>query len=96
MNKALPLAILIAELNYCYGVENCSDCVLYSIEYHTCKYTTTHAMFSNTTTENLLYMYSDEHCKIDCTRCTLPNRHSIEALCVYTHCKILDKLKHPK
>ena len=96
MNKAVPLAILIAELNYCYGIEDCADCCLYSIEHHTCKYTTSHQMFDNTTAEKLLYIYSVEHSKIDCTKCPLPNRHSIESLCVYTHCKILNKLKHPK
>jgi len=92
MKKSTPLAVFAACLNRCFSFSDCSKCSAYNIEYHTCKYSNAHAIFSDA--YELLLVYSKEHAKIDCRECNITGKHDTNSACVYNHTKILNKLKH--
>ena len=104
MNKGFPLGIFMQCLNICYGVSSCSKCAAYDDNYKTCYYSNPHSIlgklnyitFNSINADKILSVYSTEHAKINCTKCTLSGKHEErESACVFNQIKILCKLKHP-
>ena len=96
MNKGSPLAVFIQCLNSCFNQESCFNCKAYSSDFKTCYYSNPNHLFHEYKESALIYVYSTEHAKIGCQKCTLTKKNFHDSTCIFNHIKVLCKLKCPE